>query len=82
MARGIVPPRIVVEVLVPHPLRPSRSLGELVLGGDLSCEAETCRGVPLAGNWSETLPTGQKHDVLPVWDLIGVLSPPRLESWP
>jgi hypothetical protein len=50
--------------------------------GDLSCEAETCRGeIPLAGNWSETLPTGRKHAVLPVWVLTGVLSPPHLESW-
>jgi hypothetical protein len=50
--------------------------------GDLSCEAETCRGeIPLAGNWSETLPTGRKHAILPVWVLTRVLSPPRLESW-
>jgi hypothetical protein len=36
--------------------------GLLVRGGDLSCEAETCRArrrwVPLVGNWSEMQPTG------------------------
>jgi hypothetical protein len=51
-------------------------------GGDLSCEAETCRGIPLVGNWSEMLPTGRNRDVLPVWVLTRVLSLPRLESWP
>jgi hypothetical protein len=54
----------------------------VVRGGDLSCEAETSRGVPLVGNWSEMLPTGWRLDVLPVSVLTGVLSPPRLESWP
>jgi hypothetical protein len=50
---------------------------------DFSCEAETSRGgIPLVGNWSEVLPTGRRPDVLPVWVLTGVLSPPRLESWP
>jgi hypothetical protein len=39
-------------------------------------------GIPLVGNWSEMLPTGRKHDVLPVWVLTGLLSLPRLESWP
>jgi hypothetical protein len=55
----------------------------------LSCEAETCcvrrillGGVPLEGNWMEMLPTGREHDILPVIVLIGVLSPPCLESWP
>jgi hypothetical protein len=39
--------------------------GLVVRGGDLSCEAETCRArrglvveVPLVGNWSEMQPTG------------------------
>jgi hypothetical protein len=105
MARGIVPPRILVVVLAPqaraacHSPRTNRSRGELVRGGDLSCEAETsrarwrlvvrlsceaetCRGIPLVGNWSEMLPTSRRLDVLPVWVLTGVLSPPRLESWP
>jgi hypothetical protein len=78
---AIVPPRVVVEVLVPQPLiachglRLSRSRGELVRGGDLSW------GIPLVGNWSEMLPTGRKHDVLPVWVLTGVLNLPLLESW-
>jgi hypothetical protein len=73
MARGIVPPRIMVVVLVPHDRAAchgpstSRSREELVRGGGLSCGAETCRGrIPLVGNWSEMLPTGRKRDVLPV----------------
>jgi hypothetical protein len=89
MARGVVPPRITVKVLAPqactacHGPRTSRSWGEVVRGGDLSCEVETCRArIPLVGNWSETLPTGRKRDVLPVWVLTRVLSLPRLESWP
>jgi hypothetical protein len=82
MARGIVPPRVMVEALVLqacatcHGPRLSQSQGELVRGGDLS------EGIPLMGNWSEMLPTGRKHDVLPVWVLTGVLSLPRLQSWP
>jgi hypothetical protein len=47
-----------------------------VRGGDSS------EGVPLVGNWSEMLPTGREHDVLPVRVLTGVLNPPRPESWP
>jgi hypothetical protein len=46
---------------------------------------ETCRarrrlvtGIPLVGNWSEMQPTSQRQDVLPVWVLTGVLSPPVL----
>jgi hypothetical protein len=76
--------------------RPSRSRGELAWDVVFSCEVETCRarrrlvvrggdlseGVPLVGNWSKMLPTGREHDVLPVRVLTGVLSPPRLESWP
>jgi hypothetical protein len=64
--------------------------------GGSSCEAETCRarrrlvvrgrdlskGVPLVGNWSEMLPIGREHDVLPESVLTGVLSLPRPESWP
>jgi hypothetical protein len=46
-----------------------------VQGGDFS------EGTPLVGNWSEMLPTGRKHDVLPVWVLTEVLGLPRLESW-
>jgi hypothetical protein len=75
----------------------ARANEQLVLrGGDLSCEAETRRarrrlvvrggdsseGVSLVGNWSEKLPTRREQDVLPVMVLTGVLSPPRLESWP
>jgi hypothetical protein len=45
----------------------------VVRGGDLSGE------VPLVGNWSEMLPTGWEHCVLPVRVLTRVLSPPRLE---
>jgi hypothetical protein len=48
----------------------------VVLGGDWS------EGVPLVGNWSEKLLTSREQDVLPVMVLTGVLSPPRLESWP
>jgi hypothetical protein len=48
----------------------------LVQGRDLS------ERILLVGNWSEMLPTGQKHDVLPVWVLTAVFSLPRLESWP
>jgi hypothetical protein len=61
----------------------------VVWGGDLSCGAETSRarqrlvvGNPLVGNLSEMQPTGRKLEVLPVWVLTGVLSPPHLESWP
>jgi hypothetical protein len=46
----------------------------VVRGGDFS------EGVPLVGNWSEVLPTGREHDVLPVRVLTGVLGPPRPES--
>jgi hypothetical protein len=62
MTWGIVPPRALVVVLalcvwahVPA------GTGLLVRGGDLSCEAETCRGGPSSGelvrdaaNWPET----------------------------
>jgi hypothetical protein len=67
MVWGIVPPRASVVVLAPwaravcHGPRTSRSRGEVVRGGDLSCEAETCREDPScrklvrdAANWSET----------------------------
>jgi hypothetical protein len=67
MAWGIVPPRASVAVLVPfahitcHGPRTSRSRRVVVRGGDLSCEAETCRGDPScrelvgdAANWPET----------------------------
>jgi hypothetical protein len=67
MAWGIAPPRISVVVLMPQARtacrgpRTIRSRGELVRGGDLSYEAETCRGDPScrelvgdATNWSET----------------------------
>jgi hypothetical protein len=47
-----------------------------VRGGDLSCEAETCRarrrlvvGILLVGNWSEMQPTSRRLDVLPMWVL-------------
>jgi hypothetical protein len=86
MARGIGHPCVMVEMFVYwgcaacHVPCLSRSWGLLVRGGDLSCEAETARGVPLLGNWSEILPTGREQDVLPVMVLTGVLSPPRLES--
>jgi hypothetical protein len=49
MARGIVPPRVTMEVLMPQARvacqgpRTSRSRGELMRGRDLSCEAEACR---------------------------------------
>jgi hypothetical protein len=60
MARGIVPPRASVVLLVPraratcHGPRTSQNWGETCLvrwrlvmrGGDLSCEVETCRGDP------------------------------------
>jgi hypothetical protein len=81
-------PRASVVVLAPwaraacHGPHTSRSRGR-------SCEAETFRarrrllgGIPLVGNWSEMPPTGRRLDVLLVWILTGVLSPPRLESWP
>jgi hypothetical protein len=49
----------------------------------LVVRGEDCsEGVPLVGNWSETLPTGREQDVLPVMVLTEVLSPTRLESWP
>jgi hypothetical protein len=74
----------------------------VVRGGDLSCEVETCRarwrllvqgedlsGVRLVGSWSEMQPTGRRLDVLPVWVLNRVLTPPypeslpwRCQSWP
>jgi hypothetical protein len=37
---------------------------------------------PLVGNWSEMQPTGQGLDVLPVWVLTRVPSPPFPESLP
>jgi hypothetical protein len=80
MAWGIVPPSVMVEALVPqaraarHGLHLSWSRGELERGGDLS------EGIPLMGNWSEMLPIGRNHDVLPVWVLTGVLNLPCLES--
>jgi hypothetical protein len=37
---------------------------------------------PLVGNWSEMQPTGQRLDVLPVWVLTRVPSPPCPESLP
>jgi hypothetical protein len=47
-----------------------------VRGGDLSCEAETCRarrrlvvGILLVGTWSEMQPTSRRLDVLPMWVL-------------
>jgi hypothetical protein len=80
MVWGIGPPHVSVVVLAPwaratcHGPRPSRSQGEVVLGGDLSCEVATCRarwrhvaGIPLVENWSEMLPTGRRLDILPVW---------------
>jgi hypothetical protein len=58
-------------------------------GGDFSCEAYTSHarqrlvaGIPLVGNWSEMQPTGQELDVLPVWVLTRVLSPPCPEYLP
>jgi hypothetical protein len=79
-------PRLAPRVVAHAPVGVGRSLGEaetcrarrrlVVRGGDLS------EGVPLVGNWSEMLPTGQEHDVLLVRVLTEVLSPPRLESWP
>jgi hypothetical protein len=49
MARGVVPPCVMAKVLAPqaratcHVPRTSRIRGELVRGGDLPCEAKTCR---------------------------------------
>jgi hypothetical protein len=48
----------------------------VVQGGDLS------EGIPLIRNLSKKLPTSREQDVLRVMVLTGVLSPPRLESWP
>jgi hypothetical protein len=91
MARGIVPPRVSVVVLAP------RVMAHVPVGaGESSCEAETALarrrlvvrggdlsgGIPLVGNWSEMLQTGRRLGVLSVLVLTGVLSPPRLESWP
>jgi hypothetical protein len=60
MARGVVPPRVIVEVLAPqacavcHGPHTSRSRGEVVRGGDLSCEDPCCGElVEEAANWSE-----------------------------
>jgi hypothetical protein len=60
----------------------------VVRGGDLSCEAETSRvrrrlvvGIPLV-NWSEMQPTSRRLDILSVWVLTRILSPPCLESLP
>jgi hypothetical protein len=39
-------------------------------------------GVPLVGNWSEMQSTGQRLDVLPVWVLTRVPSPPCPKSLP
>jgi hypothetical protein len=69
MARGIVPPRVTVEAPAPRVVAHASVGvgGELVRGGDFSCEAETCcarrklvKGDPSCGdlvgdaaNWSE-----------------------------
>jgi hypothetical protein len=74
----------------PRPVLAPRVMAHVpVRAGGWSCEAETCRarrrlvvGIPFVGNWSEMQPTGRRLDVLPVWVLTRVLSPPRLESWP
>jgi hypothetical protein len=54
----------------------------LVRGGDLSCEAETCRGDPscweLVGDVANLSETGRLASV----GLDRGPSPPRLESWP
>jgi hypothetical protein len=83
--------------LVPCVLGPRTSWGRtcratrrlVMRGGELSCEVETCRArrrlivrIPLVVNWSEMQPTGQRLDVLPVWVLTRVLSPPCHESLP
>jgi hypothetical protein len=72
-----------------HPTNDWYPLTIVVRGVDLSCEAETCCarrrlvvGIPLVGNWSEMQPTSQRLDVLPVWVLTRVFSPPCPESLP
>jgi hypothetical protein len=114
MAWGIVPPRASVAMLTPRAfvvrlVHVPVGVRLLVQGGDISCEAETCRarrrlvvhdgdfscevetyharrrlvvGIPLVENWSEMQPIGQGLDVLPVWVLTRVLSPPCPESLP
>jgi hypothetical protein len=84
MAQGIIPLRVSVVALAPRVMAHAP-----VRAGGRSCEAETCCsrrrlvvGIPLVGNWSEMLPTGQRVDVLPVWVLTRALSPPHIESWP
>jgi hypothetical protein len=66
MTWRFVPPHASVERLVPCVWAHAPVGAELLMrGGDLLCEAETCRvrrrlvvGVPLVGNWSEMQPTG------------------------
>jgi hypothetical protein len=61
----------------------------VVWGRDFSCKVKTSRArrrlvveVPLVGNWSEMQPTSRILDVLPVWVLTRLFSPPCLESFP
>jgi hypothetical protein len=90
MTWRFVPPHASVARLVPCVWAHAPvGAGLVVRGGDLSCEAETCCarwrlvvGVPLVGNWSELWPTGQRLDVLPVWVLTKIFSPPCPESLP
>jgi hypothetical protein len=77
MAWGIVPPRASVVVLAPRVMALVQSEPE---GG--RARRRLVVVIPLIGNWLEMQPTGWRLDVLPVWVLTGVLSPPRLESWP
>jgi hypothetical protein len=66
MARGIVTPRASVVVLAPwacaacHGPHTSRSWGEVERGGDLSCEAETCRARQRLVGGSLLWGTGQR----------------------
>jgi hypothetical protein len=77
MAWRIIPPRASVAVLAPC------VLAHVPVG------AETCRarrrlvvGIPLMGNWSEMQPTSRRLNVLLVWVLTRVFSPPCPESLP
>jgi hypothetical protein len=90
-----VAPRGTIRVLVGDESAHANEL-LIVRGGDWSCEAKTGRarqrlvvrggdfseGLPIVGNLSKKLPTSREQDVLPVMVMTGVLSPPRLESWP
>jgi hypothetical protein len=100
MAWGIIPPRVSVVVLAPWAFavrlgpraswsRACRVRQRLVCGGDLSCEAETCRGDPSSGelvgdvtNWPKTKPLASVGLDQGPYSPCPESLPSRYRSWP